>query len=62
MFLVCTGINWIGCIDSLDVIVYSMYIYEKLEGIVIKNKRAKLFLKTISDLLRLAVNDFYKTQ
>ena len=62
MFLVCTGINWIGCIDSLDVIVYSLYIYEKLEGIVIKNKRAKLFLKTISDLLRLAVNDFYKTQ
>lgn len=62
MFLVCTGINWIGCIDSLDVIVYSLYIYEKLEGIVIKNKRAKLPLKTISDLLRLAVNDFYKTQ
>ena len=62
MFPVCTGINWIGCIDSLDVIVYSLYIYEKLEGIVIKNKRAKLPLKTISDLLRLSVNDFYKTQ
>jgi hypothetical protein len=32
--------------------------YEELEDIAIKNKRAKLPLKTISDLLRLAVNDF----
>ena len=34
--------------------------YEELEDIAIKNKRAKLPLKTISDLLRLAVNDFLK--
>ncbi|WP_238785946.1 hypothetical protein [Gilliamella sp. ESL0254] len=32
--------------------------YEELEDIAIKNKRAKLPLKTISDLLRLAVNAF----
>ena len=32
--------------------------YEELEDIAIKNKRAKFPLKTISDLLRLAVNDF----
>ena len=32
--------------------------YEELEDIAIKNKRAKLPLKTISDLLRLAVHDF----
>ena len=62
MFPVCTGINWVGCIDSLDVIVYSLYTYEKLEGIVIKNKWAKLLLNTISDLLRLAVDDFNNTQ
>lgn len=34
--------------------------YEELEDIAIKNKRAKLPLKTISDLLRLAVNVFLK--
>lgn len=36
--------------------------YEKLEDIAIRNKRAKLPLKTISDLLRLAVNDFLSKQ
>ncbi|MFQ0995707.1 hypothetical protein ACGH6Q_11955 [Gilliamella sp. BG2] len=34
--------------------------YEELEDIAIKNKRAKLPLKTISDLLRVAVDDFLR--
>lgn len=33
---------------------------EKLEDIALQNKRAKLALKTVSDLLRVAVDDFLK--